>query len=68
MSAIRILFLVVAAVILLGIGLTGFKTAHWLLYAPVVLLTFAGITGICPGLAILNKLGIKNAPLNKGNG
>ena len=32
MSAIRMLFLVMAAVILLGIWLTGFGVVHWVLY------------------------------------
>ena len=50
MSAIRMLFLMVAALIMLGIWLTGFGVAHWVLYLPVAALTFAGITGICPCL------------------
>jgi hypothetical protein len=47
MSAMRMAFLAVAAVIMLGIWLTGFNTVHWVLYLPVAALTFAGITGIC---------------------
>jgi hypothetical protein len=59
MSAIRMLFLMVAALIMLGIWLTGFGVAHWVLYLPVVALAFAGITGICPGYMIFRKLGFK---------
>jgi len=57
------LLLLVAGVVALGILLTGYDKVHWFLYAPVVLLTFAGITGICPGLFFLNKLGFRNEPL-----
>jgi hypothetical protein len=53
------LFLSIAATILTGIWLTGFGAAHWLLYIPVILLTFAGLTGICPGLWLWKKTGLK---------
>lgn len=66
MSAMRMVFLTVAVVILIGIWLTGFDQAHWMLYVPVVLLSFAGITGICPGLIFWNKVGFKNEPLSCG--
>jgi hypothetical protein len=56
-------FLTAAAVLILGVVLTGFNNAHWLLYVPIALLVFAGVTGICPGLVIWNKLGFKNDPL-----
>ena len=59
MSAIRMQFLLVAMLILAGIWLTGFNDVHWFLYVPVAALTFAGITGICPGYIILQKLGFK---------
>ena len=59
MSAIRILFLIMAAVIGAGIWLTGYQTVHWLLYIPPLALLFAGITGICPGYMLLRKLGFK---------
>jgi hypothetical protein len=64
MSALRVLFLVIAAVILLGIWLTGFGVAHWVLYLPAAFLAFAGITGICPGLIILTKLGLKGPTMS----
>jgi hypothetical protein len=59
MSAIRMQFLLVAAMILVGIWLTGFNDVHWFLYFPVAALAFAGITGICPGYMVLQKLGFK---------
>ncbi len=59
MSAIRMLFLMVAALTMLGIWLTGFAVVHWVLYLPVAALAFAGITGICPGYMIFKKLGFK---------
>ena len=59
MSAIRMLFLMVAGSILIGIWLTGFHVAHWFLYVPAAALTFAGITGICPGYLIFKKLGFQ---------
>lgn len=59
MSAIRMVFLFTAALMLLGIWLTGFNTVHWVLYLPVVVLSFAGITGICPGYMVFKKLGFK---------
>lgn len=61
MSAIRMLFLMVAGLILVGIWLTGFNVAHWLLYVPAAALAFAGITGICPGYLMLKKLGFKGS-------
>lgn len=57
MSAIRMLFLTLSATLLIGIWLTGFQNVHWFLYLPVIALTFAGITGICPGYLLLQKLG-----------
>jgi len=66
MSAIRMLFLMVAALIMVGIWLTGFGVVHWLLYIPAAALAFAGITGICPGYLMLKKLGFKGQmPGNK---
>jgi hypothetical protein len=59
MSAIRMLFIFMAAFITLGIWLTGFNQVHWLLYIPPAALLFAGITGICPGYMIFRKLGFR---------
>ena len=61
MSAIRMLFLMMAGLILLGIWLTGFNVVHWVLYIPVAALVFAGVTGICPGYLIFKKLGFKGS-------
>jgi len=58
-SALRAQFLSVAAIVFIGIYLTGFDKVHWLLYVPVIALTFAGITGICPELIFWKKVGFK---------
>jgi hypothetical protein len=65
MSAIRMLFLFVAALILVGIWLTGFNNVHWLLYIPPAALIFAGVTGICPGYLLFRKLGFSG--MSTGN-
>lgn len=54
-SAMRFFFLFSGSVIWVGIWLTGFSTAYWLLYVPASLFYFAALTGICPGL-ILSRL------------
>lgn len=59
MSAMRMLFFTMAALIMLGIWLTGFSVVHWVLYLPVAALVFAGITGICPGYMLFRKIGFK---------
>ena len=59
MTAIRMQFFTLALVILVGIWLTGLDQVHWFSWVPVVLLVFAGVTGICPGLMIWQKLGFK---------
>ena len=57
----RFFFLVSGLVIWLGIGLTGFHMASWILYIPAVFFTFAVVTGICPGMIFSNMLfGIKS--------
>ena len=59
MSAIRMQFISMAIVVFIGIFLTGFEKVHWFLYVPVVMLLFAGLTGICPGLLFWKKVGLK---------
>lgn len=54
-KALRLQFLFTGVIISLGIWLTGINNVHWLLFLPAGFLTFAGISGICPGL-IFNKL------------
>ena len=58
-SALRAQFLSIALIVFIGIWLTGFDKVHWFLYFPVVVLSFAGITGICPGLIFWKKVGLK---------
>jgi len=55
-AAMRFYFVVVGSIVLLGIWLTGFDKAHWLLYVPVVFFYLAAVTGICPGLKFANTL------------
>lgn len=59
MSAMRMVFLAFSTLILLGMYLTGFQTAHWVLYIPAAAGAFAGITGICPGYRLFSALGFK---------
>jgi len=54
--AIRLLFLNMSLILWLGIWLTGFDTVHWVLYIPTAFISFAAITGICPGLIISNMI------------
>jgi len=55
----RVHFISVAFIVFIGIWLTGFEKVHWFLYVPVIALTFAGATGICPGLIFWRKIGLK---------
>ncbi|MDX1696953.1 MAG: hypothetical protein R3308_01640 [Thiohalobacterales bacterium] len=59
MSAIRMLFIVMAVLIGIGIWLTGYQNVHWFLYLPPVFLLFAGVTGICPGYMVFRKMGFR---------
>ena len=58
-AALRAQCISITLLVLTRIWLTGFNHVHWFLYIPVVALTFAGITGICPGLMFWKKLGLK---------
>jgi hypothetical protein len=55
-TSMRMLFLMIAVLVWLGIWLSGYNTVHWILYLPAAFLTFAAATGICPGLHILGKI------------
>ncbi|MBJ6611783.1 MAG: hypothetical protein JG718_15600 [Candidatus Thiothrix moscowensis] len=55
-NTMRFFFLFAASVIWMGLWLTGFSVVHWLLYVPAVMLAFAAITGICPGLIVSQLL------------
>jgi hypothetical protein len=59
MTALRVQFISIAIVVFIGIILIGFDKAHWFLNLPVVMLLFAGMTGICPGLWFWKKIGLK---------
>lgn len=59
MSAQRMVLFTFAAVVGAGIWLTGFDKASWVLYIPLCLSLFAGITGICPSLIFWKKCGLK---------
>lgn len=55
-TAMRFFFLFSGSVIWLGIWLTGFSTANWLLYVPASFFYFAAVTGLCPGLILARLL------------
>lgn len=55
-SAMRFFLFISSCMIWAGIWLTGFGTAHWLLYWPAVFFGFAAVTGICPGMIFSNML------------
>jgi len=55
-TAIQVFFLMISFMLWLGIYLTGFDSVHWLLYIPTAFLTFAAVTGICPGVMIMRKI------------
>ena len=58
-SATRMTFLSVAAVVALGNTLTGWGTVSFILWIPPIALTAAAITGVCPFLIVWQKLGVK---------
>ncbi|MCW8956647.1 MAG: hypothetical protein OQL09_07170 [Gammaproteobacteria bacterium] len=59
-SANRMLYLSFSLLMLAGVWLTGFETAHWLLYVPIVFSGFAGISGFCVNLWLWKKLGFRD--------
>jgi len=52
----RLFLLFGGALIWLGIWLTGFAVASWVLYVPAVTFVFAAITGICPGAIVTRTI------------
>jgi len=48
-------FLGPAAMLWVGIYLTGFSVVHWLIYIPATMAVFALVTGICPGQIMICK-------------
>ena len=67
MNAMKMVFLTVAGLLGLGIYLTGFDNVHWLLYVPPVMLIFAAVTGVCPGLMFWRKLGFRDEAFCKSS-
>jgi fatty acid desaturase len=59
-SATRMTFLSVAAVVALGNTLTGWSVVSWILWVPPIALSLAAITGVCPFKIIFEKLGFAN--------
>ncbi len=67
-NAMRFFFFVGGSMIWLGIWLTGFGTAHWLLYIPAISFYIASATGICIGMIVSNMLfGKKDEKSGTGN-
>lgn len=64
-KSLRLFFLLFAGTLWLGITLTGFENASWVLYMDGTLLLIAAATGICPGL-IASRLmsGDQSTPLS----
>ena len=58
-SANRMTFLSIAAVVAIGNTLTGWGTISWVLWIPPIALSVAAITGVCPFLIVWQKLGFK---------
>lgn len=44
----RIMLLSTAAMLFVGIGLSGWSNVHWFLYVTPCMLGLFGVTGICP--------------------
>lgn len=56
----RLWFAFMAAILWIGIYLTGFNLVNWVIYLPVIGFTAAGLFGYCPSQIALSKLlGIK---------
>ena len=51
-KSMRVFLLFVGVILWCGILLTGLTTIHWIIYLPAVMFIFAGISGICPGMAL----------------
>ncbi|HTH82178.1 MAG TPA: YgaP-like transmembrane domain [Mucilaginibacter sp.] len=55
-KSIRVWLIVMAAILWLGIYLTGFSKVSWVFYVPAVGFIFTAISGFCPGYAAINKM------------
>lgn len=52
---LRLFYLFVAGTIWLGIYMTGFSAASWILYIPAITLIIGAMTGYCPSLISFRK-------------
>lgn len=59
MTANRMLYLSFAAIMFIGVWLTGFDKVHWLLFIPIAFSTLAGLSGFCINLWFWKKLGFR---------
>lgn len=55
-KSMRVWFAFIGMMLWIGIYLTGFSSANWLLYIPAAAFVFAAITGICPSLTVISKM------------
>ena len=55
-ASMKAFFLFVGIVLWTGIWLTGFQTAHWLLYIPATFFLISAVTGICPGMLLFKEI------------
>lgn len=55
-NTVRLFFINVAIVSLIGTWLTGFEVVHWFVYVLPAFLIVAAITGFCPGMIVAGKL------------
>jgi len=55
-NTMRLFFINIAIVSLIGTWLTGFAVVHWFVYVLPAFLIVAAITGFCPGMIISGKL------------
>ncbi len=58
-AALRLIFFVSGIMQFLAIALTGFAVVHWFAYVPATAFVLAGVTGICPGLQLFQRLGLR---------
>ena len=62
-NTVRVFLFNLSIISMIGIGLSGFDQVHWFSYVLPGFLTFAAVTGFCPGLLVSKKilavLGIK---------
>ena len=54
--AVRLFLFMLALVSMTSVWLTGFNTVHWFAYVLPGFLTFAALSGLCPGLMISKKI------------